>query len=141
MRTLRLSWLMCIEKFFKNRKNIFATFTLAFILFPGCSRSLESGVFLSKVEALKEPLTLGMVRDKFGEYSQGHGPYVWYESNEILNELWFWYSPSRKEKALNNLQVVFISLVNSNNPDDLKIIWPKKLKDKNTQEVFNLFYR
>lgn len=132
---------MYIEEFFKTRRNVFAAFIFACILLPGCSSSMESGLFLSKVEALKAPLTLGMIRDKFGGFSQGHGPYVWYKSDGVLNdELWFWYLPSREETVLNNLQVVFVSLVNPDNPDDLKIVWPKELKAENAQEVFDLFY-
>ena len=58
----------------------------------------------------------------------------------IDKEYWFWFLPKSGD-APEDLQIVFITIVNAEDPDRFEVVWPKELKNKDKQAVFDLFYK
>lgn len=110
-------------------------------LFIGCSKVNAEKTTLSKIEELALPIKLVQVEAKFGKFNHGHGPYVWYGSQDAPDkEYWFWFSIKNRNVTIEDIEIVFITLVNRDDPDDSIVVWPEKFKSMPQQEVFDLFY-
>lgn len=119
-------------------KTLLAVAVLAF----GCTRVHGGEVTNANIQSLKPPITLKLVKSMFGDFENGHGPYVWYKSvDDSDKEYWFWFLPQREGVTFEDLQVVFIAVVDADDPDKFEIVWPKELSNKDKREVFNLFYK
>jgi hypothetical protein len=119
---------------------LFAGVLLCVLL--GCSEVKADETTLSKIEELNLPLKLVEVAARLGKFNHGHGPYVWYKSQDALDkEYWFWFSIKSKNVSIEDIVIVFITLVNRDNPDDSIVVWPEKFKSMPQQEVFDLFYK
>jgi hypothetical protein len=108
----------------------------------GCSiMALQGGISLQEIEKTKGPLAIKNVEARFGKYQHGHGPYIWYECKEIPNrEYWFWFLPISQGIDPKEFEVAFITIVNTEDPDDFEIVWPKDLKqEKDKRKVFELY--
>ena len=123
-------------------KYVLRTLLVLSLLALGCSDMKIKRITISKIAELEPPLIIKTVEAKFGTFNHGHGPYIWYKNQDSPDkEYWFWFSLKNKNVALEDFQIVLITLVNADDPDDFEIVWPEKLKDKANQEVFDLLYR
>jgi hypothetical protein len=99
-------------------------------------------VRITEIEKFSEPLRLEHIMKLYPGWSRGHGPYIWYKSDEFPDkEIWFWFEQPEKEIQSSEYKVVLVTIVNSDDPDELKIIWPKRYLSKDIKEVFNSIYK
>jgi hypothetical protein len=117
---------------------------IAIFLFFGQSPSLASEFRLADIEKFSEPLKLGKVMQEYPGWNHGHGPYIWYKSGEVIGkEIWFWFKlpKERRNTSLSEVRVTLITVVNSEDPDDLEIIWPRRYTKMDTNKVFESIYK
>ena len=97
---------------------------------------------LAEIERFSEPLMLGQVMQTYPGWTHGHGPYIWYKSGELVGkEVWFWFEPPGKEIPPPGYEIVLITIVESENPDNLQIVWPKRYVNKDIRRVFDSIYK
>lgn len=93
------------------------------------------------IDSLQFPLTIRDVKSRFGNGSQGHGPYIWFEGQSKNDEqVWFWYLPTGPDDELDSLRVAFITFVNAQKTDMQRVVWPKDLKGKPVGDVSKSIY-
>lgn len=95
-------------------------------------------ISVDTVAKLSGPLTLGGLRDKFGEWCQGHGPVSLYKDTDG-NEIWFFWKASSQPPASDaerlEFQVLTASVVKADDPGEYQIIWPKSLVGMEIRDV------
>ena len=115
---------------------------MVMVLLHAGTVSFASQVGLAEIEKFSEPLKLGQVMQTYAGWTHGHGPYIWYKSGELIGkEVWFWFERSDKETPPSEYEIVLITIVDSNNADNLEIVWPKRYVNKDIKRVFDSIYK
>ena len=97
---------------------------------------------LAEIQKFSEPLKLGQVMQTYSGWTHGHGPYIWYKSGELAGkEVWFWFERPDKEIPPSEYEIVLITIVDSKNPDNLEIVWPKRYVNEDIKRVFDSIYK
>jgi hypothetical protein len=117
----------------------FASLIFLFSVTPSALAS-ECGqpISVEAVAKLSDPIKLGGLTAKFGEWCQGHGPVSTYKDTSG-NEIWFFWKvpsqPAANDAERMKYEVLLASVVPADDPGDYQIIWPPEFVGKEIGDV------
>jgi hypothetical protein len=95
------------------------------------------------IHDIKKPFHVADARKVFGKLKNGHGPYLWSSSPDGKTDIWFWFLPHRGSDASdshNELEIVFISEGEADNPDTQQVVWPDAFSNMPLKQVYQQVY-